>query len=377
MTTGLLILAIFLVAAVLMFFRLLPAMLALPLMAVAIAGIEVVTGRLGAGNLARAVLADGSTRLADAMVIAMLGGMLSSLMQKAGVAESIVHKGAELAGDNPWTVSLIMLGIATMLFTTVGGLGAVIMLGTIVLPILASMGVREHIAAGILVLGISLGGLLNAGNWVMYRSGIRRRAGDGLQLRRVAVRGQRGGGRRLRDDRAVAFARLSGCARPRCCVRALRSPVVAGLALPSTGVEAGRQPRGRGPRGHGGGRSAARRVDRLAHRVGAGPGHARALALLRDPARPARADSRLRHALRAGLHGRPRLRHRVHLAPRQPQPDVARGHRGHGERGAGRGADDRHRHAAERDSRAHGRRARRHTGTRRRRRGRCGPCSRT
>jgi hypothetical protein len=57
-----------------------------------------------------------------------------------------------------------------MLFTTVGGLGAVIMLGTIVLPILASMGVREHIAAGILVLGISLGGLLNAGNWVMYRT---------------------------------------------------------------------------------------------------------------------------------------------------------------------------------------------------------------
>jgi hypothetical protein len=170
MTTGLLILLIFLVAAVLMFFRLLPAMLALPLMAVAIAGIEVVTGRLGAGDLARAVLADGATRLADAMVIAMLGGMLSSLMQKAGVAESIVHKGAELAGDNPWTVSLIMLGIATLLFTTVGGLGAVIMLGTIVLPILASMGVREHIAAGILLLGISLGGLLNAGNWTMYRT---------------------------------------------------------------------------------------------------------------------------------------------------------------------------------------------------------------
>lgn len=170
MTAGLLILGIFLVAAGLMFFRLLPAMLALPIMAVAITGIEVATGRLGIDDLSRAVLADGATRLADAMVIAMLGGMLSSLMQKAGVAESIVHKGAELAGDNPWTVSLIMLGIATLLFTTVGGLGAVIMLGTIVLPILASMGVREHIAAGILLFGISLGGLLNAGNWTMYRA---------------------------------------------------------------------------------------------------------------------------------------------------------------------------------------------------------------
>jgi hypothetical protein len=104
------------------------------------------------------------------MVIAMLGGMLSSLMQKAGVAESIVHKGAELAGDNPWTVAVVMLAVATLLFTTVGGLGAVIMLGTIVLPILAAMGVREHVCAGILLMGISLGGLLNAGNWTMYRA---------------------------------------------------------------------------------------------------------------------------------------------------------------------------------------------------------------
>ena len=71
MATGLLIFAIFLVAAVLMFFRLLPAMLALPLMAAAIAGIEVAAGRLAFADLMRAVLADGSGRLVDAMVIAM------------------------------------------------------------------------------------------------------------------------------------------------------------------------------------------------------------------------------------------------------------------------------------------------------------------
>jgi hypothetical protein len=31
------------------------------------------------------------------------------------------------------------------------------------------MGVREHVGAGLLVMGISLGGLLNAGNWTVYR----------------------------------------------------------------------------------------------------------------------------------------------------------------------------------------------------------------
>ena len=63
-----------------------------------------------------------------------------------------------------------MLVVSTVLFTTVSGLGPVIMLGTIVLPILASIGVREHVASGVLLFGIALGGLLNPGNWTMYRS---------------------------------------------------------------------------------------------------------------------------------------------------------------------------------------------------------------
>ena len=105
MTAGLLVLVIFLAAAALMFFRVLPAMLALPVMAVAIAGIEVAAGRLAFDDLTRAVLADGALRLSEAMVAVILGGVLSSLMQKAGVAESIVRKGAELSGDNPWTVA--------------------------------------------------------------------------------------------------------------------------------------------------------------------------------------------------------------------------------------------------------------------------------
>jgi hypothetical protein len=170
MTTGLLILAVFLAAAVLMFLRKLPAILALPLMAAAIVLIEVSAGRLGFADLARAVAADGAIRLADAMVISMFGGMLSALMQKAGVAESFVRRGAELAGDSPLVVAAVMLAIITLLFTTIGGLGAVIMVGTIVLPILASMGVREHVSAGVMLFGISLGGLLNAGNWTVYRT---------------------------------------------------------------------------------------------------------------------------------------------------------------------------------------------------------------
>jgi hypothetical protein len=170
MTIAILILVVFLAAAVLMFLRKLPAILALPLMAVAIAFLEVVAGRLTLEDLALAVIADGSIRLADPMVISMFGGMVSLLMQKSGVAENFVKRGAELAGDNPIVVAAVMLAIIGLLFTTIGGLGAVIMVGTIVLPILASIGVREYVSAGVVLFGISLGGLLNANNWAVYRS---------------------------------------------------------------------------------------------------------------------------------------------------------------------------------------------------------------
>ena len=170
MTFGVLILLIFVAAAVLMFLRKLPALLALPLMAIAIASLEVVAGRLSFHDLALAVVADGSIRLSEAMVISMFGGMISLLMQKSGIAESFVKKGAELAGDNPLVVAAVMLAIIATLFTTIGGLGAVIMVGTIVLPILASIGVKEYISAGLVLFGISLGGLLNANNWAVYTS---------------------------------------------------------------------------------------------------------------------------------------------------------------------------------------------------------------
>jgi len=170
MTVPLLILALFVASAVLMFLRKLPALLALPLMALGIGVVEIAFGRLTLEDVSLAVVADGAVRLYEPMVISMFGGILSVLLQKSGVAESIVRRGAELAGDNPWVVSVMMMATVALLFTTIGGLGAVIMVGTIVLPILASIGVRELVSSGILLFGISLGGVLNANNWALYKS---------------------------------------------------------------------------------------------------------------------------------------------------------------------------------------------------------------
>lgn len=149
-----------------MFFRKIPALIALPLMAFSIA----LTGGVAISDIIEFVLGHGSMKLASAYTIALFGSMLSVYLQKTGVAESFIKKGAELSGDNPWLISIIMLLLIIALFTTLGGLGAIIMVATIVLPIMSSVGVGALTSTGIFLFGLSIGGILNVGNWAVYIS---------------------------------------------------------------------------------------------------------------------------------------------------------------------------------------------------------------
>jgi len=157
---------IFLFFALMMFFRKIPALIALPLMAFFIS----LAGGIQFNDIIKYVVGEGSVKLFQAYTIAMFGSMLSVMMQKTGVAEAFIKKGAELSGDNPWIISVIMLFLIISLFTTLGGLGAIIMVATIVLPIMSSVGVGPMTAVGIFLFGLSIGGLLNVGNWAVYIS---------------------------------------------------------------------------------------------------------------------------------------------------------------------------------------------------------------
>ncbi len=161
-----LLLGVFLLMAVLMFLRKIPALIALPLMAVLIA----LFGGVSVEHVIQFVIGKGSLKLYPAYTVAMFGSMLSVILQKTGVAESFIKKGAELSGDNPWIIAVIMLILITLLFTTLGGLGAIIMVATIVLPIMSSVGIGSVTTVGIFLIGLSIGGTLNVGNWAVYVS---------------------------------------------------------------------------------------------------------------------------------------------------------------------------------------------------------------
>jgi len=173
MISGILILLIFLVAAGLMYTRRLPALLALPLMAVLIATVaglsqpdwtpdslrELIFGK---------VLTEGARRMAGAMVTTMFGAMLSQVVMRQGIAQHIIRWAAEYAGDRKLLMALILYGAVAYCFTSLSGLGPVIMVGSLVLPILVSSGFSPLYAATLMLLGIGVGGLFHPANWKFY-----------------------------------------------------------------------------------------------------------------------------------------------------------------------------------------------------------------
>lgn len=161
-----LVVGIFVAMAILMFLRKIPALIALPLMSVLISFV----GGVSFFDIVKYVIGQGALKLSSAYTIAIFGSMLSIILQKTKVAESFIKKGAELSGDSPWAIAVIMLLLIILLFTTLGGLGAIIMVATIVLPIMASVGIGPMTIIGIFLIGLSIGGTLNVGNWAVYIS---------------------------------------------------------------------------------------------------------------------------------------------------------------------------------------------------------------
>lgn len=164
MITALALIVIFAAMAVLMYLNRLPAIIALPLMAVAIA----LAARVPWPDLAN-IISDGAFALHKAYATAILGAILAEIVSKTGVAETMVKKAAELGGDRPLALSLILTAVVALLFTTLGGLGAVIMVATIVFPILLALGAPGLTVGALFLFGMSLGGVFNLTNWQLYK----------------------------------------------------------------------------------------------------------------------------------------------------------------------------------------------------------------
>ncbi len=167
--TASLIILVFAVFAALMLTRRMPAILAVPAMAVAVAVIV----RTPLDQILNHVIASGAARLADAYLTVFAGAMLGRVVMQTGIAEAIIKRAAEFGGDRPLVVAVTMMVAIAFLFVALTGLGAIIMVGSLALPIMMSIGVPRKLSGVLFLLAYGVGFVFNIGMWKFYESALK------------------------------------------------------------------------------------------------------------------------------------------------------------------------------------------------------------
>jgi hypothetical protein len=158
-------LIIFAVFAVLMFTRKLPALLALPAMAILIAFLA----QLPFVEILNNIIANGSVKLVAVYIAVFAGAMMGRVMIQTGIAEEIIKRAAEFGGEKPLIVAFGLMIVTAVLFTTLQGLGAIITVGSLVLPIMMSLGIPRKLAGTLFLLAFATGFIFNPILFTLYR----------------------------------------------------------------------------------------------------------------------------------------------------------------------------------------------------------------
>ena len=159
-----LVFAVFILFVFLMVSKRLPTLVALPSMAILIA---ILLG-ISPSDILNDIIGLGSLRLYAAIITTIFGAAFAQVIRKTGISNNIIRSASEFGGDNPLLLSLVLTFATAVIFTSISGLGAVIMVGTIVIPLLMSVGISPIVSSILVILGLNLGGLFNLSNYTFY-----------------------------------------------------------------------------------------------------------------------------------------------------------------------------------------------------------------
>lgn len=168
------ILAIFIIFAIsvaLMMTRKVPTIIALPIMGVLfalIAGVPFLSSDHDVYTISKDILEGGTMRLSTAIAGLIFGAWFGQILSKIGVTKSIIKKAAELAGDKPLAIAIIFFISASIIFSGSTGLGMVILVGTIIIPIMLTAGLSPLVSAMVLLLANGVGVTFNVATWGIY-----------------------------------------------------------------------------------------------------------------------------------------------------------------------------------------------------------------
>ena len=166
-----LIFAIFFAGAYLMMTKKLPAILALPIMGILIAvitGVPFKTEDPEVNSIMDFVIAKGGVKLASTIIVTIYGAIFAKIIQKKGISDSIIKRAAELAGDKPTIIAIVLTAAISIIFTAMSGAGAVIMVAQIAIPIFLASGIESLVAACLILFGLNIGLIFNVSLYQIF-----------------------------------------------------------------------------------------------------------------------------------------------------------------------------------------------------------------
>lgn len=95
--------------------------------------------------------------------VIIFGSWFGRILVETGIAGSIIRKTVELGGDKPIITTILLSWATSFIFTSAFGVGSVMAIGVIVLPILFSMGVPKRVAVASYIMAVASGMYLNMG----------------------------------------------------------------------------------------------------------------------------------------------------------------------------------------------------------------------
>lgn len=111
------------------------------------------------------IIGKGVMLLQSTIAAGLFAGILAQVVKNTGIAEHIIRRAAELGGDNPFWVAVFTFLACIFAFVGLSGTGSVILLGTIALPVVISIGVPRRLAAALVLIGCFLGYTMNVYRW--------------------------------------------------------------------------------------------------------------------------------------------------------------------------------------------------------------------
>lgn len=102
----------------------------------------------------------------------VIGAWFGAVLMECGISQALIRRTVEFGGDRPVVVAALLVVVVAALFTSIFGIGAVIAIGLIVLPILYSLGIPKTIATVSYLFAVASGNfmnpVLNAGSFGTY-----------------------------------------------------------------------------------------------------------------------------------------------------------------------------------------------------------------